>query len=54
MKRVGQVNLDTQLWQVLESIAKAQEVSVSKVVRDIIKRDKEVQKELAKLKGEVK
>jgi len=54
MKRVGQVNLDTQLWQVLENMAKAQEVSVSKVVRDIIKRDKEVQKELAKLKGEVK
>jgi len=54
LKRVGQVNLDTQLWQVLESIAKAQEVSVSKVVRDIIKRDKEVQKKLAKLKGEVK
>jgi len=54
LKRVGQVNLDTEIWQVLEDIAKAQEVSVSKVVRDIIKRDKEVQKELAKLKEEVK
>jgi len=48
------VNLEIQVWQALENIAKKQGVSVSKIIRDIIEKDKEVQKELAKLKGEVK
>jgi len=42
MKRVGQVNLEIQVWQALENIAKKQGVSVSKIIRGKTKKGGEI------------
>lgn len=50
MKAPRPVNMDYEVWQAIEKMAKQKNISISRVVEEILKRDEKVKELMKKVK----